>query len=98
MFGDLFKKENKDAVINQELRARLAEKATKLAAEFLPAGAYLDGKQLPANHKPKRILPVIEATNEPATTVSKPAPSKNRKRKAQRQNAAAQPKSCQQAI
>jgi hypothetical protein len=98
MFGDLFKKENKDAVINQELRARLAEKAAKLAAEFLPAGAYLDGKQLPADHKPKRILPVIETTNEPAAAVSKPAPSKNRKRKAQRQNAAAQPKSCQQAI
>ncbi len=98
MFGDLFKTENKDAVINQELRASLAEKAAKLAAEFLPAGAYLDGKQLPANHKPKRILPVIETTNEPATAVSKPVPSKNRKRKAQRQNAAAQPKSCQQAI
>ena len=98
MFGDLFKKANKETAINQELRARLAEKAAKLAAEFLPAGAYLDGKQLPANHKPKRILPVIETTKEPETTVAKAAPSKNRPRKAQRQNAATQLKSCQQAI
>ena len=98
MFGDLFQKENKEPAINRELRARLAEKAANLAAEFLPPGAYLDGKQLPANHKPKRVLPVVETTNEPETVVAKPAPSRNRTRKAQRQNAATQPKSCQQAI
>ena len=98
MFGDLFKKENKEPPINQELRARLAEKAAKLAAEFLPAGAYLDGKQLPENHAPKRILPVIETPDEPESVVAKPAPSKNRTRKAQRQHAVTQPKSCQQAI
>jgi hypothetical protein len=98
MFGDLFKKENKDAVINQKLRASIAEKAAKAAAEFLPAGAYIDGKQLPADHKPKKILPVIETTNEPATAASTPAPSKKSITKARRRNAAAQPKSCQQAI
>jgi hypothetical protein len=69
-----------------------------LAAEFLPAGAYLNGKQLPADHKPKRILPVIETNKEPETIVPKPASSKTRTKKVQRQNAVVQPKPCQPAI
>jgi hypothetical protein len=98
MFGDLFKPANKDSAVNKELRASLAEKAAKLAADFLPAGAYLDGKKLPANHKPKRILPVVETNRESATAVQKPAPAKNRAKKAQRQSAANQSKPRQQAI
>jgi hypothetical protein len=98
MFGDLFKTENKDAAVNQELRASLAEKGAKLAAQFLPAGAYLDGKQLPADHKPKRILPVIETNKEPETIVPNPASSKTRTKKVQRQNAVVRPKPRQPAI
>jgi len=98
MFGDLFKTANKDSTVNKELRASLAEKAARLAADFLPAGAYLDGKQLPADHKPKRILPVVETNQESTTAVQKPAPAKSRVKKAQRQTAANQSKPRQQAI
>jgi hypothetical protein len=97
MFGDFFKAENKDAGVNQELRASLAKKAAKLAAEFLPAGAYLNGKQLPPEHKPKRILPIIETNKEPETAVAKPKLSKTRSKRTQRRNAVA-PKARQQAI
>ena len=98
MFGELFKTANKDSTVNNELRATLAEKAAKLAADFLPAGAYLDGKQLPPDHKPKRILPVVQTNQESATAAQKPAPAKNRAKKAQRQSAANQSKPRQQAI
>jgi hypothetical protein len=98
MFGDLFKAENKDAAVNQELRATLAKKGAMLAAEFLPAGAYLNGKQLPPEHKPKRVLPVIETIKEPETPLAKPKLSKTRARKNQRRNAVAQPKARHQAV
>jgi hypothetical protein len=98
MFADFFKAENKEAAVNQELRASLAKKAAKLAADFLPAGAYLDGKQLPPEHKPKRILPIIETNKEPETAVAKPKLSKTRAKKNQRRNVVAQPKARQQAI
>ena len=98
MFGDLFKTANKDSTVNKELRASLAEKAAKLAADFLPAGAYLNGKQLSADHKPKRILPVIETNQESATAAQKPAPAKNRVKKPRCQIAANQSKPRQKAI
>jgi hypothetical protein len=98
MYGDFFKTKNKDTAINQELRANLAKKAAKLAADFLPQGAYVDGKQLPPDHKPKRILPIIETNKEPETTVAKPKLSKTRTKKNQRRNAVAQPKARQPAV
>jgi hypothetical protein len=98
MFGDLFKTASKDSTVNNELRASLAEKAAKLAADFLPAGAYLDGKQLPADHKPKTILPVVETNQQSATAAQKPTPAKSRTKKLQRQSAANQAKPRQQAI
>ena len=97
MFGDLFKSEKKDAGLSQQLRTKLAEQAAELAADFLPAGAYLNGKELPADHKPKSILPVVETEKELAAAISVPAPTKGRKKEPQRR-ATIQPKTRQQTI
>ncbi len=72
LFGDLYKNLNKDPELNRQLRASLAEKASRLAADFLPAGAYLNGKQLPANHTIKTIVPII-ASQQKLETVVKPS-------------------------
>jgi hypothetical protein len=98
MFGDLFKKKNKDDTVNRVLRENLAQKAAELAADFLPAGAYLLGKQLPVDHKPKRLLPIIETPAELTTSVAKPAARKRGAKKIAHQNAANQVKSRRQAM
>ncbi|MBV9673272.1 MAG: hypothetical protein JO076_10685 [Verrucomicrobia bacterium] len=59
-FGDLYQKRNKDPAVNDQLRANLCAKAASFAAEFLPAGAYVNGKRLPPDHKPKVELPTVE--------------------------------------
>jgi hypothetical protein len=98
MFGDSFRTESKDVPVNEELRANLAECAAKMAADFLPAGAYLNGKQLPADHKPKHSLPVMETNTEPTTAIPKSAPCKKRTKTSERQNTTVQPKTRQQTI
>ncbi len=72
MFGDLYKAQNKDPALNQQMRASLAEQGARLAADFLPAGAYVNGKQLPPDHKPKKSIPVIESQKKPETVVQPP--------------------------
>jgi hypothetical protein len=72
MFGDLYKAQNKDPAQNQQMRSSLAEQGARLAADFLPAGAYLNGKQLPPDHRPKKSIPLIESQNKPATVVHPP--------------------------
>ncbi|HEY6839630.1 MAG: hypothetical protein QOI53_609, partial [Verrucomicrobiota bacterium] len=84
MFGDLFKAQNKDPAISKQIRSSLAEQGARLAADFLPAGAYVNGKQLPADHKPKKSLPVIETQNKPETVV-RPPPARRKSCAAKRQ-------------
>jgi hypothetical protein len=72
MFGDLYKAQNKDPALNQQMRSSLAEQGARLAADFLPAGAYINGKQLPPDHKPKKSIPVIESLKKPETVVQPP--------------------------
>jgi hypothetical protein len=94
MFGDLYKTQNKDPAVNQQLRSSLAEKSAKLVAEFLPAGAYVDGKPLPADHKPKRSIPVIETSQKPDPVVqpiSTPRKSRSTKRHLQKPTIQPQP-------
>ena len=94
MFGDLYKTQNKDPAVNQQLRSSLAEKSAQLAAEFLPAGAYVDGKPLPADHKPKRSIPVIETSQKPDPVVqpiSTPRKSRSTKRHLQKPTIQPQP-------
>jgi hypothetical protein len=80
-FGEFFKKENRDPAANQAVRDKLAEKAEKFAAEWLPGDAWVKGKPLGETHQPKNRLPVIESglTAAPANKV--PA---NRKRQEKR--------------
>ncbi len=61
LFGDLYLTRNKDPIVNEACRNALAEKAAKQAADWLPAGACVNGQELPANHCPKRKLPIIES-------------------------------------
>ncbi len=99
MFGDLFKNQNKDPVANQQLRTSLAAKGAKLAADFLPAGAYVDGKPLPADHKPKRAIPVIETSQKPAPVVKAPStPRKSRSTKRHLPKPTIQPPTTQQKV
>lgn len=60
MFGDLFTSEKRDDAAQLAARADLANRAAAYAAEFLPAGAYLNGRPLPANHQPRHQLPIID--------------------------------------
>jgi hypothetical protein len=78
-FGELFKKENRDPTANQAVRDRLAANAEKLAAEWLPGDACVNGKILGPEHQPKHRLPVIESglTTEPAHRI----PEKKRQEK-----------------
>ncbi|HYY30840.1 MAG TPA: hypothetical protein VE860_23080 [Chthoniobacterales bacterium] len=69
LFGDLYKPLNKDPALNDQIRDSLSQKASRLAADYLPAGAYLNGTQLPSNHKPKKIIPTIESESPPETVV-----------------------------
>ncbi|MBW0000825.1 MAG: hypothetical protein JO015_17140 [Verrucomicrobia bacterium] len=60
MFGDLFTSEKRDDAAQLAARADLANRAAAYAAEFLPAGAYLNGNQLPTDHQPKHQVPVVD--------------------------------------
>lgn len=81
MFGDLYKPQSKDPGLNQQMRSSLAEQGARLAADFLPAGAYVNGKQLPPDHKPKKSIPVMESQKKPETVV-RPSPVRQRSRSA----------------
>jgi hypothetical protein len=87
MFGDLYKAQNKDPAQNERMRSSLAEQGARLAADFLPAGAYVNGKQLPPEHRPKKTIPLIESQKKPETVVQ-PSPARRRspstKRRVQR--------------
>ena len=92
MFGDLYKPQNKDPELNRQMRASLAEQGARLAADFLPAGAYVNGQQLPADHRPKKLIPLIESQKKPETVVHpSPARRKSRTTKRQLQQTALQP-------
>jgi hypothetical protein len=69
MFGDLYKPQNKEPALNQKMRSSLAEQSARLAADYLPAGAYVNGKQLPNDHVPKKSIPLIESQHKPETVV-----------------------------
>jgi hypothetical protein len=87
LFGDLYKPLNKDPALNDQIRDSLAQKASQLAADYLPAGAYLNGAQLPPNHKPKKIIPTIESKKPPETVVQPASTSRRsvlKKRQARR--------------
>ncbi len=79
LFGDLYKTLNKDPEMNRQLRASLAEKASRLAADFLPAGTYLNGKPLPANHTIKTVIPIIESQQKVETVVNPSRTTRKRK-------------------
>src|SRR5580704_12290015 len=99
MFGDLYKAQNKDPAQNQQMRSSLAEQGARLAADFLPAGAYLNGKQLPPDHKPKKSIPLIESQKKPETVVqASPARRKTRSTKRQLQKPAIPPPSKHQKV
>jgi hypothetical protein len=92
MFGDLYKAQNKDPAFNQQMRASLAEQGARLAADYLPAGAYVNGKKLPPDHRPKKSIPLIETKKQPETVVQPiPARRKSRTTKSQPQKRAIQP-------
>jgi hypothetical protein len=99
MFGDLFKTQNKDPAVNQQLRSGLAAKGAQLAAEYLPAGAYVNGQPLPAGHTPKRVIPVIESNRQPGPSVQQPSiPRKSRSTKRHVPKPIVQPKPIQQKL
>jgi hypothetical protein len=87
-FGDLFKKENREPAANQAVRDQLAERAEKFAAEWLPGDAWINGKTLGPDHRPKHRLPIIESglTAKPTNEISE-----NRKRQAKRPKQATGP-------
>lgn len=99
MFGDLFKTRNKDPDVNRQLRSGLAAKGAQLAAEYLPAGAYVNGQPLPAGHTPKRSLPVIESNRQPDPPLQKPSsPRKSRSTKRHLPKPVVQPQPIQQKV
>jgi hypothetical protein len=85
-FGEFFNKENRDPEANQAVRDKLAAKAEKLAAEWLPGDACVNGKTLGPTHQPKHRLPVVESglTAEPISQTPE-----NRKREEKRRRPAA---------
>jgi hypothetical protein len=98
MFGDLYKTSNREPEANQEVRSVLAEKASKFAKEFLPAGAYVNGVPLPPDHRPAATLPIIESNLKIETSVqparyrtarkaSKPKISRTKTKKEQQSHA-----------
>jgi hypothetical protein len=72
VFGEFFKKENREPEANQAVRDKLAAKAEGLAAEWLPGDACINGKILGSSHQPKHRLPIVESglTTTPATKIS----------------------------
>ena len=61
-YGDLFSREQRaDPELNRRARDALAEKVEKLAAEFLPGDAVVNGELLGPQHKPKFSLPIIQS-------------------------------------
>jgi hypothetical protein len=84
-FGDLFRIENKDPKAAEQIRAELARQSAGFAARFLPAGAYLNGKPLPSEHRPKSVLPVIDSNPKCDTSLlSMTTPKNSRKTSASR--------------
>jgi hypothetical protein len=59
LYGEFFQKKNKDPVVQEAARKALAERAANQAAQWLPAGAYVNGQQLPPDHLPKKVLPIL---------------------------------------
>jgi hypothetical protein len=70
-FGDLYRTKFKDPIAMEQARNDLAQKAAKQAADWLPAGAYINGKPLPPNHHPKNKLPIIQTTSSTSTQTSR---------------------------
>ena len=90
-FGELFRKANREESANSAARDALALKAERLAAEWLPGDAFVNGRQLGSNHVPKHKLPIIESN--PAAVPETPLPSKNKpKRKRTQPRIASGPK------
>ena len=80
-FGELFSKANRDGEANQAARDALAHKVEKLSAEWLPGDAFVNGRQLGPDHKPKNQLPIIESNLTAAPEMplpEKPKPKKQR--------------------
>jgi hypothetical protein len=98
LFGDLYKAQNKDPVVNRQIRSSLAEQAAKLAADFLPPGAFVNGKQLPADHRPKKSIPLIESRDKPETTVHPPPAPRKVRTSRQTQKPALQPQPSHQKV
>jgi hypothetical protein len=71
-FGDLYQAKNKDPLVNEPAREALAEQAAARAAQWLPAGAYINGRELPPSHRPKKTLPIIDSQNTTAPETESP--------------------------
>lgn len=54
-----YRSENRDPEREQEARKGAAAAGARLARQFLPAGARVDGKTLPIGHAPKISLPIL---------------------------------------
>jgi hypothetical protein len=81
VFGEFFKKENREPEANQAVRDKLAAKAEGLAAEWLPGDACINGKILGPSHQPKHRLPIVESNLNAAPAARIP---ENRKRSEKR--------------
>jgi hypothetical protein len=81
-FGELFNKENRDPAANQAVRDKLAAKAEKFAAEWLPGDACVNGQILGSTHQPRHKLPVIESglSAKPATKIPEKGKQKRKGR------------------
>jgi hypothetical protein len=82
-FGELFNKANRDGEANQAARDALAQKAEKLTAEWLPGDAFVNGRQLGPDHKPKHQLPIIESDLTAAPEMPLPEKPKAKKQRTQ---------------
>jgi hypothetical protein len=98
LFGDLYKALNKHPDLNRQLRASLADQASRLVADFLPAGAYLNGKQLPPDHKIKTKVPMIESQQKVETVVNSTARKRQPAKRQSRQLVTPQPQLNQQKV
>ena len=87
-FGELYSKANKEDKANLAARDALARKVEALSAQWLPGDAYVNGRQLGADHVPKNKLPIIDSnlTTTPETPV--PAKTKSHRKRTQQRNAA----------
>jgi hypothetical protein len=82
MFAELFNPETRDSTEHAEARDRLANEAAGIAAEWLPAGATINGKTLPPHHRPKHRLPIISSPAPETPVAPKPRNSPRRRPKA----------------